>query len=221
MAGSTLAIIGLTWGGVRYPWKSAQVLVPLLVGIALILSFVICEAFVPKLPTIPFKVLTNRTTIGGYVTSHLSQTLIAKSGLYQIHRNTDTWDYKYLNHMCVFLYPVHNLTLSILCEDYMPVYFQASLDWSPLRSSVQTLPTALIISPFALLSGIFVKVLRRYRPSNILGWLLTVVGFGLLILLKADSSTSQWVGYQILSAAGTGMIASGNRNVQMCKNEGG
>ena len=108
MAGSTLAIIGLTWGGVRYPWKSAQVLVPLLVGIALILSFVICEAFVPKLPTIPFKVLTNRTTIGGYVTSHLSQTLIAKSGLYQIHRNPDTRDYKYFNHMCVSSYPVHN-----------------------------------------------------------------------------------------------------------------
>lgn len=92
--------------------------------------------------------------------------------------------------------------------DYMPIYFQASLNASPLRSSVQTLPTALIISPFALISGMMVKFLGRYRPSNILGWLLTIVGFGLLSLLRADSSTSQWVGYQVLSSAGTGMIVS-------------
>lgn len=90
----------------------------------------------------------------------------------------------------------------------MPVFFQASLDSSPLRSSVQTLPTALIISPFALVSGMMVKFLGRYYPSNILGWIFTIVGFGLLSLLKADSPTSQWVGYQVMAAAGTGMIVS-------------
>ena len=65
MSGSSLAIIGLTWGGVRYPWHSAEVLSLLLIGCALIISFVVYEATVPKHPTIPFKVLTNRTTIGG------------------------------------------------------------------------------------------------------------------------------------------------------------
>lgn len=72
IVGTTLAIIGLTWGGVRYPWKSAQVLAPLLIGVVLMLAFVAYEANVPKVPTIPFKILTNRTTIGGYASFALS-----------------------------------------------------------------------------------------------------------------------------------------------------
>lgn len=63
--GSALVIIGLTWGGVRYAWSSAQVLAPLIIGFALVFGFVVYEATVPEVPTIPFKILTNRTTIGG------------------------------------------------------------------------------------------------------------------------------------------------------------
>lgn len=65
IAGTTLAILGLTWGGTKYPWDSAHVLVPLILGLALIGVFVVYEAYVPKVPTIPFKVLNNRTTYSG------------------------------------------------------------------------------------------------------------------------------------------------------------
>lgn len=51
-----------------------------------------------------------------------------------------------------------------------------------------------------------VQVTNKYRSSNVIGWILTTVGFGLLSLLRADSSTSQWIGYQILAAAGIGML---------------
>lgn len=88
----------------------------------------------------------------------------------------------------------------------MPVYFQACFGSSPLRSSVQTLPVALVIAPFALISGLVVKTIRKYRPLNIVGWIISIVGFGLLCLLRADSPTAQWVGFQFLMAAGTGII---------------
>ena len=64
------------------------------------------------------------------------------------------------------------------------------------------------MAPFSFIGGVTIKVIRKYRPSNILGWLLTVIGFGLMSLLKADSTTGQWVGYQFISAAGTGLIVS-------------
>ena len=32
------------------------------------------------------------------------------------------------------------------------------------------------------------------------------VGFGVLVLLKTDSKTGEWVGYQIIGAVGTGLI---------------
>jgi hypothetical protein len=64
--GTTLAVLGLTWGGVHYSWKSAHVLAPLLIGFGLIAFFVAYEVKVPKVPTIPFQTLGNRTTISGY-----------------------------------------------------------------------------------------------------------------------------------------------------------
>ena len=59
--------MGLTFGGIRFPWSSAQVLAPLIIGLALIAGFVVYEAKVPSEPTVPWVVLSNRTTVGGYV----------------------------------------------------------------------------------------------------------------------------------------------------------
>lgn len=70
------------------------------------------------------------------------------------------------------------------------------------------LATALVVAPFALVAGIIVQVQNKYRLANYLGWIITIVGFGLLTLLRADSSIGKWVGYQIVAAAGTGMIVS-------------
>lgn len=90
--------------------------------------------------------------------------------------------------------------------DYIPVYFQACKGASPIRSGVDMLATALVIAPFALICGIIIKVSNKYRPANAMGWILTIIGFGLLSLLKADSPVKTWVGYQFLVSAGTGMI---------------
>ena len=51
-----------------------------------------------------------------------------------------------------------------------------------------------------------VKTTKKYRPINTAGWVFVIVGFGVLSLLKADSPTGQWVGYQILVAIGTGIL---------------
>ncbi|KAJ3481251.1 hypothetical protein NLI96_g7790 [Meripilus lineatus] len=173
IAGTTLSILGLTWGGVRYPWSSAHVLAPLVIGLSLVAAFIVYEATIPQSPTIPFKVLTNRTTIGGYISTM-----------------------------------THGIT-SISIIYYIPVYFQACKGASPIRSGVDMLATALVIAPFALICGIIIKVSNKYRPANAMGWILTIIGFGLLSLLKADSPVKTWVGYQFLVSAGTGMIFAG------------
>ncbi|KAJ6627381.1 major facilitator superfamily domain-containing protein [Mycena sp. CBHHK59/15] len=67
IVGAGLAIVGMTWGGIRYPWGSVQVLVPLLLGLALLVAFGIYEARVPSRPTIPLDVVGNRTSLSGQV----------------------------------------------------------------------------------------------------------------------------------------------------------
>lgn len=68
------------------------------------------------------------------------------------------------------------------------------------------LATAFIIAPFALVAGVMVQVMRKYRPVNVVGWIITVVGFGLLSTLRADDAVGKWVGYQIVASIGTGLI---------------
>jgi hypothetical protein len=92
--------------------------------------------------------------------------------------------------------------------DYMPVYFQAVLGSSPIHSGVQILGIALSISPFSLLSGIFVQKTKKYRLPNTVGWVVSIIAFGVFTLLKADSTEGEWVGYQIVMALGLGLIVS-------------
>ncbi|CDO75123.1 hypothetical protein BN946_scf185010.g48 [Trametes cinnabarina] len=45
----------------------AHVLAPLIIGVILILGFFVYEALVPSEPTLPFDILKNRTSLGGYL----------------------------------------------------------------------------------------------------------------------------------------------------------
>ena len=52
MIGSTVSILlAMTWGGLRFPWSSAHVLVPLAIGGTGILLFFALEIFWLKGPT--------------------------------------------------------------------------------------------------------------------------------------------------------------------------
>ncbi|KAI0368428.1 iron permease [Pilatotrama ljubarskyi] len=168
--GSTLALLGLTWGGIQYPWNSAHVFAPLVIGFVLMGAFFIYEFYVPAEPTLPLEVIANRTSVAAYLATF-----------------------------------IHGIT-SITAIYYLPTFFQACFGASPLRSSVQTLPTALVIPSFSLFCGFLVKAMHKYRPVNVVGWIISIIGFGLLSLLRADSSGPQWIGFQFLMSAGTGVI---------------
>ena len=52
---TTSVVIGLTWGGVRYPWSSAHVLSPLVIGLVGLGVFMIYEIYFCKPPIVsPF-----------------------------------------------------------------------------------------------------------------------------------------------------------------------
>jgi hypothetical protein len=52
--GSTVSLLfGITSGGVLYPWKSASIIVPLVIGFLGVVAFLFIEAFVSPNPMIP------------------------------------------------------------------------------------------------------------------------------------------------------------------------
>ena len=74
---TTSALLALTWGGIQYPWDSAHVLVPLIIGFVGIFAWVLYEIMVPLEPTIPFRLLSNRTSISGYIGTALQGFIIS------------------------------------------------------------------------------------------------------------------------------------------------
>lgn len=59
IAATTSTLIPLTWGGVQYPWVSWHTLVPLLVGVAGLVSFSVYESYIAVEPTIRLGLLKN------------------------------------------------------------------------------------------------------------------------------------------------------------------
>lgn len=84
--------------------------------------------------------------------------------------------------------------------------FQACFGASPIRSAVDYLPGSLVGPPFAFFAGSMVSMSKRYRPVNWAGWIIAIVAFGLFSTIREDSSVGKWVGYQILGAAGLGIL---------------
>ena len=89
IAGTTLAIVGLTWGGTRYPWTDVRVLAPLIIGLVTMGAFVLYEIYVPQYPSIPFKAIANRTSASGFATASVhgvaSISIICKSTSSNLH----------------------------------------------------------------------------------------------------------------------------------------
>jgi MFS family permease len=66
IASTTSFLLGLTWGGVLYPWNSYQALVPLILGALGCVAFAFYEAYLANNPIIPLVLFHNRTTVVSY-----------------------------------------------------------------------------------------------------------------------------------------------------------
>ncbi|KZT60037.1 iron permease [Calocera cornea HHB12733] len=168
---TTSAAIALVGGGVDHPWSSSQILVPLIIGLLGIVLFLVYEAFFALGERmVPLSLLTNRTTLSGFIGTF-----------------------------------VHGL-VSLLFVYYLPVYFQSTMLASPVRSALQFLPSTLTISPCSILTGVTVALTNHYVVPNVAAWVVAIVGFALLSTLTKDSTTAEWVLYQMLTSAGLGVL---------------
>ncbi|KAJ3489538.1 hypothetical protein NLI96_g2074 [Meripilus lineatus] len=168
---SSACSIALTWGGVVYSWRSFRVLVPLLAGLCGFGTFLLYESRVAKRPIVPFTLLSNRTSLSGYIQIFVAAIILL---------------------VAIYYVPVY--------------YYQACKGATPLTSGVETLGSSMVIGPFAILSGLSVAKTNSYRVQCYLGWGLSIAGFGVMTLLRADSHLALGVGLPVMVASGAGIL---------------
>ncbi|KAI0681786.1 hypothetical protein C8T65DRAFT_703939, partial [Cerioporus squamosus] len=137
IVGSTVSLaLAFTWGGLTFPWDSANVLSPMIIGAVGIAFFLIAEKYWIKGATVPRYFFTSPTTLSGY--------------------------------MGTFFHGI--ISLAAIC--------------------------------------ISVKALKKYRPQNYIEWAITLIGFGVITRLDADSTRAQYICSQIPRGIGLGIVWS-------------
>ncbi|CAJ0550996.1 Ff.00g109260.m01.CDS01 [Fusarium sp. VM40] len=92
---------------------------------------------------------------------------------------------------------------------YLPLYFQAVLLASPLRSGVYLLPFILSISISAAVTGAYIQLSGKYLTAVHIGLGIMTLGMGLMINLDIDLNWPKLVSFQILTGIGVGMNFEG------------
>lgn len=104
---------------------------------------------------------------------------------------------------CLFAFFLSGAFFTILY--YLPVYFQAVLGTSAEQSGVRNL--ALIIANMiaSILAGGIITATGLFAPFMIAGSAITTISAGLFYTLAPQSSSGQWIGFQILAGFGIGL----------------
>jgi len=72
IAWAVLFLLGLSWAGTQYPWASAAVLAPILIGLALLALFMFVEWRLVVLPLIPLRIFRNTTVAAAMLSTWFS-----------------------------------------------------------------------------------------------------------------------------------------------------
>ncbi|KAI4663509.1 uncharacterized protein J4E78_003924 [Alternaria triticimaculans] len=91
-------------------------------------------------------------------------------------------------------------------EYYMPLYFQAVLEASPLQSGLLLLPFIVTGAIGGVICGLIMHKTGHFREIIWVGTLLLTIGFGLFISFDAYTSTGKAVGFVILGGLGSGIL---------------
>ncbi|KAI9649271.1 hypothetical protein NHQ30_001841 [Ciborinia camelliae] len=172
IASTTSILIPVTWGGVMYSWDSVHTLVPLLIGVGGLISFLLYSIFRKGDPLIRRSLFNSPTAIVAYF-----GTLV--------------------HGICVW---------SVLF--YMPLYFEVAKNYTPIQSGVDLFPMTFTTAPAAVVVGLIIAKTGRYRPSIWVGWAISTLGLGLLVLLQESTSTISWIFINLIPGIGVGSLFS-------------
>ncbi|KAG8354592.1 hypothetical protein FVEN_g7386 [Fusarium venenatum] len=92
---------------------------------------------------------------------------------------------------------------------YFPLYFQAVLLASPLRSGLYLLPFILSISISAAITGVYIQFSGKYLLVSRAGLVMMTLGMGLMMNLSMDLNWTKMITFQLLTGIGVGMNFEG------------
>lgn len=91
---------------------------------------------------------------------------------------------------------------------YLPPFFQAVKGSSPTESGLQVMPTTLVVVVLAAIGGPLLSYWGKYKPMHILGFASMTLGLSICTTLNQNSPVVVWLGVQLITAFGLGIVIS-------------
>ncbi|KAF2258393.1 MFS gliotoxin efflux transporter glia [Lojkania enalia] len=96
---------------------------------------------------------------------------------------------------------------------YLPIYFQSVRGASPVMSGVYNLPIVIAVGIFCVVGGVVVSKTGQATPTMLVGAGVGTIGVGLLCSLDLDTSTGNWIGYQLIAGSGIAFSLQNGMNI--------
>ena len=194
LSSTTSFLIGLSWGGVQFPWTSPWTLCPIVIGSLGVLSTILWETKVASYPLLPMALFPNTSTLLGYICAFLH-------GLIVSLQSSNTL----VNHRA----PLTRCLSKLLCTlYYVPFYFASVRFQSPIQASVCLLPISCSLLPASAVVSRIISRTGQYRWALWSGWTMNTLGAGLLLLLDGSTPTYAWTMIFLVFGVGNGSLLS-------------
>ncbi|KAB8360571.1 hypothetical protein FH972_024311 [Carpinus fangiana] len=89
---------------------------------------------------------------------------------------------------------------------FLPLFFEACKGYNPVLSGIALFPATFTVAPVSILSGVIITKTGNFRVVTWVGWVLSTLGLGVMVLLDADSSPAKWVFITLCVGIGLGFL---------------
>lgn len=89
---------------------------------------------------------------------------------------------------------------------YLPLYYQGVKGFNTIITGVAVFPETLTVAPASVIIGTAISKIGTYKWAVWLGWLVSILGLGILYLLDVNTTTVQWIFINIAAGVGTGIL---------------
>ncbi|TQS35160.1 hypothetical protein Golomagni_04426 [Golovinomyces magnicellulatus] len=179
LTGSILLILGLSWGGVIYPWLSLHIIITITLGGIFMIVFLLWQWKGARLPILP--------------RANSSCPILS---IVDIFKSRMVAGATYATFACGWNYLVQIFLI--------PTFYQLAYGYSPLKAASMLLPVTLVQTASSTLGGLIVTWRGRYRESLIFGYTIWALGIGLHSSLSPSSSLVMQLGYAVVTGFGAG-----------------
>ncbi|GAD96995.1 MFS transporter, putative [Paecilomyces variotii No. 5] len=89
---------------------------------------------------------------------------------------------------------------------YLPLYYEAVKEYSPIVSGIALFPETFTVAPSAMITGVLITWSGRYRWAIWLGWAIATIGMGILCIVDVNTSIPGWIFLNLVPGLGLGIL---------------